>query len=108
MVDQRDFVVKKIMRKGYFVNDDGSDAGHVIVRVNVGEHPDYPAKKGLTRGIEHIVGQVIKPAPEVEGCVVESITNRDMTGKVPEMIIDKAVTKAPMAFYEGLTKFAKK
>ena len=56
MVDQRDFVVKKMMRKGYFVNEDGSDAGHVIVRVNVGEHPDYPAKKGLTRGIEHIVG----------------------------------------------------
>ena len=72
MVDQRDFVTKMIMRKGYFVNEDGTDAGHVIARVNVGEHPDYPTgKKGFTRGIEHMAGTVIKPAPEVEGCVVE-------------------------------------
>ena len=109
MVDQRDFLAKNIMRKGYFVNDDGTDAGHVIVRVNHAEHPDYPTgKKGFTRGIEHCVGQVIKPAPEIEGCVIESINYKDLTGKVPEMIVDKAVTKAPLAFYEGISKFAKK
>ena len=56
MVEQRNFVSKMVNKKGYHINDDGSEAAHVNVRVT-GEHPDYPSTtKGFTRGVEHCVG----------------------------------------------------
>ena len=57
MVDVRQFISKLNIKKGYHLNDDGSEASHIQVRVPGGEHPDYPLKaKGFCRGIEHCVG----------------------------------------------------
>ena len=109
MVNQRDFIVKMINRKGYFVNDDGSEAAHISVRIEEGEHPDYPTTaKNLTRGIEHCVGTIVYPAPEINGCMIQSIIHKDMTGSVPEMVIKKASEKGPDNFYESVTKYLKK
>ena len=94
ILDLREFVSRTVHRKGYYINEDGSDAAHISFRVPGGEHADYPSNvKGLTRGIEHCTGQMFKPAPEVNGCMVEAIHYKDIFGKIPEFIIEKASNK---------------
>ena len=83
-----------IIKKGYYLNEDGSEAAHLNFRVPGGEHADYPTTaKGITRGIEHCIGQIIKPAPDVNGCMIEAIIHKDICGKIPEMIINKVSNK---------------
>jgi hypothetical protein len=54
-IDQRDFIAKLYHRDAWFHNDDGTTAAHVSARVG-GEHADYPAKSGMTRGEEYLLG----------------------------------------------------
>ena len=107
MIDQRDFLSKFYHRDAYFVNADGSVGGHASVRVHGGEHASYPPKAGLTRGEEYICGQIVIPAPEVNGVRLLGIIHRDMKGKLPEVVLQKAAEKAGPRFYEAVSKVIK-
>lgn len=94
LIDQRDFLAKLYHRDAYFLNADGTTAAHAAARVSGGEHADYPAKKGMTRGEEYLIGQVIIPVPEINGVRLMGIVHRDLKGNLPESILQKAAEKS--------------
>ena len=108
MIDQRDFISMFYHRNAFFLNADGTTAAHASVRVSGGlQETIMPPSKGMTRGEEYLIGQFVMPAPQINGVRLLGIVHRDMKGKLPEVVLQKAAEKAPMKFYESVMKIVK-
>ena len=105
LVNRRDFISKMYDREDYFLNSDETPNPFLQTRVEGGEHADYPVKKGITRGKDIFLGQVMEVNAAINGVKMICVLHRDMQGSLPDFALKKGAEKAPMKLYTALDKF---
>ncbi len=86
MVDARDTYTINYERKGYFINEDGSDLMHVYSRKSY-ENPDHPHEKNFYRADLKLGGHLVKANRSINGSNWIMLMHLDMKGKIASSLV---------------------
>ena len=99
-ITKRDWLQRRVQIRDY------PDPGTIILHFVSVEDPAMPPKKGVIRAETLISGYVIRPVSE-HTCTVTIISQNDIKGLIPKMLVNKVAAKAPADWVNNMNKGCK-
>ena len=96
-ITKRDWVQRRIVIR------DWPEPGMLIMHFISMDHPDMPPRKGVIRAETIISGYILRPVTE-NSCTVTIISQNDIKGLIPKMLVNKVAAKAPADWVSNMNK----
>lgn len=98
-ISRRDWVQKRTYIRDF------PEPGSITLYFISEDHPLKPVRKGIVRALTLIAGQVLRPT--AEGCSLTMISQNDIGGLVPKVLVNHGAARAPAKWVRRLNKGCK-
>lgn len=95
-ISRRDWVQKRTYIRDF------PEQGCITLYFISEDHPMKPVRKGIVRALTLIAGQVLRPTPQ--GCSLTMISQNDIGGLVPKVLVNHGAARAPAKWVKRLNK----